>query len=112
MACAGRFKLEPLNDMSRPPENASPNGQGAKFAFTIREAVLASGLSRSMLYIAIARGVLRARKCGSRTLILDSDLRRFLRSLPRVAKNDGSSDAPPPPSDRGARKRGTAGLAA
>jgi hypothetical protein len=55
----------------------------SKIAYTVREAVQASGLSRSSLYIAIASGALRVRKCGARTLILDSDLRRFLRSLPR-----------------------------
>jgi hypothetical protein len=53
-----------------------------KIAHTIPEAVLASGLSRSLLYLAIGRGELRARKCGARTVILDSDLRRFLNSLP------------------------------
>jgi excisionase family DNA binding protein len=57
-----------------------------KIAFTIKEAARASGLSRSMLYVAIGDGALRARKCGARTLILDTDLRRFLRSLPRLAK--------------------------
>ena len=56
-----------------------------KIAFTIKEATQASGLSRSLLYIAIGRGELHARKCGARTLILASDLRRFLRSLPRFA---------------------------
>jgi hypothetical protein len=59
-----------------------------KIAFTIKEAVRASGLSRSMLYVAIGEGVLRARKCGTRTLILDTDLRRFLRRLPRLSKAD------------------------
>jgi hypothetical protein len=59
-----------------------------KIAHTIPEAVLASGLSRSMLYIAIGRGELRAKKCGARTLILDTDLRRFLRSLPCLSKAD------------------------
>ena len=58
----------------------------AKIAHTIRKALLASGLSRSMLYVAIGRGALRARKCGARTLILDSDLRRFLRGLPAFGK--------------------------
>jgi hypothetical protein len=53
-----------------------------KIAYTIPQAVQASGLSRSSLYIAIANGSLHARKCGARTLILDSDLRRFLQSLP------------------------------
>jgi hypothetical protein len=59
-----------------------------KIAFTVKEAVRASGLSRSMLYVAIGDGALRARKCGARTLILEADLRRFLRSLPRLAKAD------------------------
>jgi hypothetical protein len=51
-----------------------------KLAYSIREAVRASGISRSALYLAIGRGALVAKKCGARTLILDSDLRRFLRS--------------------------------
>jgi hypothetical protein len=62
-------------------------GASAKIAHTIPEAVLASGLSRSMLYLAIGRGELRAKKCGARTVILDSDLRRFLRSLPSFTKS-------------------------
>jgi hypothetical protein len=59
-----------------------------KIAFTIKEAVRASGLSRSMLYVAIGDGALRARKCGARTVILETDLRRFLRSLPQLAKSE------------------------
>jgi hypothetical protein len=54
-------------------------------AYSIQDAVRASGISRSMLYLAIARGELTARKCGARTIVLDSDLRRFLRSLPPLA---------------------------
>jgi hypothetical protein len=64
---------------------------GRKIAHTIPEAVLASGLSRSLLYLAIGRGELRARKCGARTVILDSDLRRFLRNLPALV-----AEQPPP----------------
>jgi hypothetical protein len=59
-----------------------------KLAHTIPGAVLASGLSRSMLYLAISRGTLHARKCGARTLILDTELRRFLRNLPRLTKGE------------------------
>jgi hypothetical protein len=55
-------------------------------AFTIKQAAKASGLSRSVLYVAIGHGALKARKCGARTLILDSDLRRFLQNLPRMTK--------------------------
>jgi hypothetical protein len=72
---------------------ASPNEQQAKIAYTITEAVLASGLSRSMLYVAIGRGALQARKCGARTLILEADLRRFLRSLPRVSRRLANAEA-------------------
>jgi len=61
----------------------SPNTD--KLAFTLKEAAHASGLSRSVLYLAIGRGALRAKKCGARTVILDADLRRFLRSLPKLA---------------------------
>ncbi len=64
-----------------------------KVAFTIKEAARASGLSRSLLYVAIGRGSLRARKCGARTLILDSELRRFLRSLPRFTKAEVAPEA-------------------
>ena len=52
------------------PLSASPSSAESKVAFTIKEAVRASGLSRSLLYVAISRGALQARKCGARTLIL------------------------------------------
>jgi hypothetical protein len=58
----------------------------AKIAYSLAEAVLTSGLSRSMLYLAIGRGELEARKCGARTLILGSDLRQFLQKLPPMTK--------------------------
>ena len=65
-----------------------------KIAFTLKEAARASGISRSLLYLAIGRSELRARKCGARTLILDSDLRRFLRNLPRLTKAGAAPEAP------------------
>lgn len=70
---------------------ASPNEAQAKIAYTIPEAVLASGLSRSMLYVAIGRGALSARKCGARTVILEADLRQFLRGLPRLTKKEAAA---------------------
>jgi hypothetical protein len=63
-----------------------------KLAHTIPQAVQASGLSRSMLYLAIGRGELLAHKCGARTVILDRDLRRFLGQLPRLTS--GATVAP------------------
>jgi hypothetical protein len=81
--------------------NASPvtSGRaaaaGRTIAHTIPQAVLASGLSRSLLYVAIGRGELRARKCGARTIILDSDLRRFLNRLPRFGgRTSGGARGP------------------
>ena len=76
-----------------------------KVAFTIKEAARASGLSRSLLYVAIGRGSLRARKCGARTVILDLDLRQFLQSLPRLT---GGAASPKPLRDQARpRKRVT-----
>jgi hypothetical protein len=70
------------------------NGKAqSKIACTISEAVQASGLSRSMLYIAIGHGELHARKCGARTLILDADLRRFLQKLPHLSKTRAKPEA-------------------
>lgn len=71
--------------------STSPAHQNHKLAFSIKDAVRVSGLSRSLLYVAIGRGVLRARKFGARTVILDSDLRQFLRSLPQLTKRDAAA---------------------
>jgi excisionase family DNA binding protein len=49
---------------------------------TLAEASVVSGISRTKLYEAISQRKLRARKYGSRTLVLRSDLLRFLASLP------------------------------
>jgi len=54
------------------------------FAYDVPGAVLASGQSRSGLYQAIREGKLIARKRGHRTLILATDLRAWLESLPRM----------------------------
>ena len=42
------------------------------------------GAGRDAVYAAIRSGVLKARKFGRRTLILDEDLTAFLRSLPEL----------------------------
>lgn len=71
--------------------NSLPSDNAHKVAFTIKEAAHVSGLSRSLLYVAIGRGALHARKCGARTLILDTDLLRFLRKLPRFTQGKSKS---------------------
>ena len=52
-----------------------------KIAFRIDEAVRATGLSRSSLYVLIANGALPALKAGGRRLILRSDLQAYFDGL-------------------------------
>jgi hypothetical protein len=65
-----------------------------RIAFTIKEAARESGVRRALLDIAIARGMLQAHKCGGRTLILQSDLQRFVNrfSAPRGARGIGDDE--------------------
>lgn len=51
---------------------------------TLHDASIVSGIGRTKLYEAISRGELKARKFGSRTLILREDLVGFLKSLPEA----------------------------
>ena len=51
-------------------------------AFSVEDVMERTGLSKTRLYEEIAQKNLRARKSGVRTLILESDLDRFLRRLP------------------------------
>lgn len=51
---------------------------------TLNEASIVAGIGRTKLYEAIAAGELKARKFGSRTIVLREDLLGFLKSLPEV----------------------------
>ncbi len=51
-------------------------------AYSIAEVARLTGRGRSTLYELIAAERLRARKLGSRTIILETDLTNFLNSLP------------------------------
>jgi excisionase family DNA binding protein len=57
----------------------------AREGFSIAEACAVAGIGRTKLYQAIADGTLLARKFGKRTIILRTDLRAFLASLPAAA---------------------------
>jgi len=59
--------------------NPEPNDY--RVALTLKEAARESGVKRTLLDIAIAGGTLRAHKCGARTLILHSDLQRFIKQF-------------------------------
>jgi excisionase family DNA binding protein len=54
----------------------------SKFAYSIREVVERTGLSRSQVYKEIAAKRLGAKKVGARTVILHRDLLRYLCRLP------------------------------
>jgi excisionase family DNA binding protein len=58
--------------------------QIAPIALKISEVCTASRCGRTTVYEAIKRGELRALKRGKSTLILESDLRGWLESLPRI----------------------------
>jgi excisionase family DNA binding protein len=51
-------------------------------ALSINDACVAAGVGRNTLYTAITSGALRARKLGTKTLILTADPRLWLESLP------------------------------
>lgn len=53
-----------------------------KLALTIGEAIEAGAGSRTTVYEALKAGTLKARKRGGRTVILTSDLQKYLDDLP------------------------------
>ena len=53
-------------------------------AFSIAEVLAQTGLGRDKVYKMINEQKLVARKCGRRTIVLASDLQRFLETLPRI----------------------------
>jgi excisionase family DNA binding protein len=59
-----------------------------KLAFRIDEAVAATGLSRSTLYLLIGSGKLRSMKVGERRLLLREELAAFLTA---AQAGDGSA---------------------
>jgi hypothetical protein len=68
--------------ISRTEPASSPTNSPAKLAYSIPEAVAASGIGRSSLYDDIGAGRLIARKRGGRTIILVADLAAYLTGLP------------------------------
>ena len=53
-------------------------------AYTVAEAAQAARISRTRLYAAVAAGELTLRKNGRRSIVLATDLRRFLENLPAL----------------------------
>ena len=53
---------------------------------SLPEACRVAGIGRTKIYEAIGNGHLTARKCGKRTIILRTDLERFLTALPVIER--------------------------
>lgn len=63
-------------------ENDSPDDTA--MGLSVNEAVRRSSISRSKLYVELKEGRLKARKLGTRTIVLASDLSAWLTALPTV----------------------------
>jgi excisionase family DNA binding protein len=53
-----------------------------KYALTVAEAVIFTGIGRTKLYELINSGAIVPRHCGKKTLFIRSELEEFLNSLP------------------------------
>lgn len=62
--------------------NLNSHSPVVPLAYTVDDAVLASGFSRSRIYYEIAAGRLRAVKAGKRTLVFADSLLALLKALP------------------------------
>jgi excisionase family DNA binding protein len=61
-----------------------PSSDGKqKLAYSIKEVQQLVGVGRTSIFKAIKEQKLRIAKCGSRSLVLSSDLQEWLASLPR-----------------------------
>jgi excisionase family DNA binding protein len=70
--------------ISNGDSGSGPSVPPATRAFSVEEVMERTGLSKTKLYEEIDQRNLLAKKCGVRTLILESDLDQFLRRLPGV----------------------------
>ena len=75
-----------------PTDNGNLNSHSplAPLAYTVDDAVSASGFSRSRIYEEIGAGRLRAVKAGKRTLVFADSLRALLEALPPAPIGTGS----------------------
>jgi excisionase family DNA binding protein len=63
-----------------------PQTTSDRAAFSIAEVIARTGLGRDTVYGLIRDGQLVARKVGRRTLVVSSDLEKFLTSLPAIGR--------------------------
>lgn len=65
--------------------------ENQKLSFTVDEAVTATGLTRSRLYLAIADGSLRTMKAGRQRLISRKALEEYVANLERESAKRGAA---------------------
>jgi hypothetical protein len=58
--------------------------EAAPIMLSIRDAVRVAGIGRTKIYELVGKGLVRAVKCGSKTLVVAQSLRGYLDSLPSV----------------------------
>jgi excisionase family DNA binding protein len=66
------------------PIKSRPSAPIERSAYSIPEVLTKIGVGRDKLYSLIRPGELPARKVGRRTLIVSSDLQKFLENLPTI----------------------------
>lgn len=68
-----------------PPLNTDPRTSfSGDIAYTILEACQILNIGRSKLYAELNLGHIKAKRCGTRRLILASELNRYLMTLPEA----------------------------
>jgi excisionase family DNA binding protein len=61
---------------------AEQNSDAPTTAYSVEEAGQRANIGRTAVFAAVKSGKLKARKIGRRTVVLDSDLRDWLKNLP------------------------------
>ena len=80
-------KIELNLDNSRPDRQRASHSALMRLAYSPSEGAEVIGISRSKIYELITAGHLKVIKLGSRTLILHSELVRFLASRARTCRD-------------------------
>jgi Helix-turn-helix domain len=79
------LRLSQHNEVIAKPAAALPADAGGRLgALRIPEVCRLTGFGRTTIYAAIKTGDLVARRYRRRTIVLEEDLRKFLRGLPTI----------------------------
>lgn len=82
---------DPTSNATAQQQPVSPDCSG-EGPLSIKEVCRITGLSRTLISAQIRLGKLNAKKAGRRTLVMRTDLRRWLEGLPAVQPNARKGD--------------------